>query len=78
MKIPTLMLGLTLLSLACGGSTSQVCPGPAVSGPKQPEATDICSPAQNGKQICPGGKAGYGYLCTGSCWQMFFDGPCTP
>ncbi|MBS1148378.1 MAG: hypothetical protein H6Q89_76 [Myxococcaceae bacterium] len=28
--------------------------------------------------MCPGGYRGYGYECTGTCWQFFYDGPCVP
>ncbi len=65
---------VVLMLTACGGPSSRVC-GSVGEGPKKPSETDLCSPAREGDNICPGGR-GYGYTCRGGCWQFFWDGPC--
>lgn len=69
------VLAVTVLLAACGPS-SRTC---QASQGTQPRATDLCGPATKDTRICPGGPgSGFGYLCNGSCWEHFYDGPCAP
>lgn len=50
------------------------CPGPV--GPVQPSIP--CTAGNEGREVCPAGQSGYGYTCHAGCWQLFYDGVCSP